>query len=205
MLNSSIRPRTRSLTRGCVTPKSRAARLCVKPCSLMSWPIASMSRERTNRCSASPGGNPRSAKTFPDEGVRRASSPVSAALTVVDFREGRRGRASELAPRPGSVGPSFGSSSRTRGARTPLRGTLRRTTPDVRLRRESVSRIRQLLCHSSAASPRARRQTVRARADGRRRAAPLAERLVFLAANVRPRIEASRRLYKILYGHVRPK
>ena len=199
MLNSSIRPRTRSLTRGWVTPKSRAARVWVRPRALISCSMAIMRHERTARCSASPGGKPRSRNALPDEGVTRVSSPEEVPVIGFDFGERRSGRATALALRGRRVVASLELPSRMRGARSPLLETLRRAERDAPLRRESESRIHQLLSLSSAASPPAPSLTGRAPADSRPRVARLARRHGPLAANDQSRIGASRRIYKILY------
>src|SRR3990172_7399897 len=65
VLNRSILPRRRSLTRGCVTRRIFAASACLRPLdviSLWSWIIKS---DRTFRCAASLGGKPRSRNTLP--------------------------------------------------------------------------------------------------------------------------------------------
>ena len=66
MLNRWRRPRARSLTRGCLTPRAFAARAWVSRRRAIHRSSASMSSALTRRCSASIGGNPRSRKTLPD-------------------------------------------------------------------------------------------------------------------------------------------
>src|SRR5438477_578732 len=67
-LKRLILPRTRSLIRGCVTPKSLAAWACVRfPPSRIRWSSIIRSA-RSLRFSASSGPNPRSRKTLPDDG-----------------------------------------------------------------------------------------------------------------------------------------
>jgi len=69
VLNRSMRPRVRSLTRGCDTRKSFAASFCLSFRDLMSfWTVIKRSA-RTKRCSASSRRNPRSRNTLPVEGV----------------------------------------------------------------------------------------------------------------------------------------
>jgi len=69
VLNKSIRPRGRSLTRGWVTPIILAAILYLRRRDAMSFCTCIMRSARTNRCSASSRRNPRSRNTFPLEGV----------------------------------------------------------------------------------------------------------------------------------------
>src|SRR5574341_222568 len=65
MLKRSIRPRIRSLTRGCVTPRSSAAWACFNPRAVITCCSFSISSARTLRYSASAPEKPRSRKTFP--------------------------------------------------------------------------------------------------------------------------------------------
>src|SRR3989304_7200765 len=65
MLKRSIRPRIKSLTRGCVTPRSSAASACFNPRAVITFCRFTISSARTLRYSASSGEKPRSRKTFP--------------------------------------------------------------------------------------------------------------------------------------------
>jgi hypothetical protein len=60
VLNRSIRPRSKSLTRGCVTPRTLAADFCLSPREVMSFCNWIMRSARTSKCSASSRENPRS-------------------------------------------------------------------------------------------------------------------------------------------------
>jgi hypothetical protein len=64
-----MRPRTRLLIRGCVTPNSLAASAWMRLRSSMSRRIAIIIVERIRRCSASSSSKPRSLNTFPLDGV----------------------------------------------------------------------------------------------------------------------------------------
>src|SRR3972149_3747971 len=65
MLKRSIRPRIRSLTRGCVTPRSSAASACFNPRAVITFCRFTIRSARTVRYSASSPEKPRSRKTFP--------------------------------------------------------------------------------------------------------------------------------------------
>src|SRR5712692_5872587 len=112
MLNRSILPRTRSLMRGCETPKSAAAAACVSLRASISLRISIMSSDRSFRCSASSRSKPRSRNTFPEE--RRIlvviASPPCPDADASDH-------AAVFAPRECRPAESGASASRTRGAR----------------------------------------------------------------------------------------
>jgi hypothetical protein len=72
MLKRSSRPRTRSLTRGWVTPRRCATSACVNRRAAMAFWTLIMRSERTLRCSASSAENPRSRNTLPLEAVTLA-------------------------------------------------------------------------------------------------------------------------------------
>src|SRR5947207_2472931 len=65
MLNRSIFPRTRSLTRGCVTPSNLAAAACVSLRRLIRRSISIIRSARILRLAASSGPKPRSRNTLP--------------------------------------------------------------------------------------------------------------------------------------------
>src|SRR5437870_10780162 len=65
MLKRSIRPRIKSLTRGCVTPRSLAASACFNPRAVITFCRFTINSDRTLRYSASSGEKPRSRKTSP--------------------------------------------------------------------------------------------------------------------------------------------
>lgn len=69
VLNRSMRPRRRSLTRGCVTPRILAASACFNARRATAFCTAIIKSERIKRCSASSRENPRSRNTLPLEGV----------------------------------------------------------------------------------------------------------------------------------------
>lgn len=69
VLNKSMRPRRRSLTRGCDTRRISAASRCFRRCAAMSFCTWIMRSARTRRCSASSRRNPRSRNTFPVDAV----------------------------------------------------------------------------------------------------------------------------------------
>ena len=67
ILNRSMFPRTRSLTRGWVTPNNSAASRCFSPRDSMTCSTWIINSERIFRLSASSAGKPRSLNTFPVE------------------------------------------------------------------------------------------------------------------------------------------
>jgi hypothetical protein len=69
VLNRSIRPRRRSLTRGWVMRSVFANSACVRRLDAISFWTLIIRSARTSRCSASPGANPRSRKTLPVDRV----------------------------------------------------------------------------------------------------------------------------------------
>src|SRR5882757_4162011 len=79
MLNSSISPRNSSSSRDCGTPSRLAARDLPSPRATVR--ISDMSRERSNKFSASTYGNPKSANRFP---VRATAAAVR--LLIVGLR-----------------------------------------------------------------------------------------------------------------------
>src|SRR6266446_3330807 len=69
VLNRSIRPRRRSLTRGCDTRSTFAATFCFSLRDAMIFWTSIIRSARMRRCSASSRRNPRSRNTLPVEGV----------------------------------------------------------------------------------------------------------------------------------------
>ena len=69
VLNRSMRPRRRSLTRGCDTRSSLTAACCFSRRDAMIFWTSIIRSARTRRCSASSRRNPRSRNTLPVEGV----------------------------------------------------------------------------------------------------------------------------------------
>jgi hypothetical protein len=65
VLNKSIRPRSRSLTRGCVMRRILATSACLRPRDIISFWTLIIRSARTSRCSASWPGKPRSRNTLP--------------------------------------------------------------------------------------------------------------------------------------------
>src|SRR5438093_553317 len=77
MLNRSIFPRTRSLTRGCVTPSNLAAAVCVSLRRFSSRSISIIRSARILRLAASSGPKPRPRNTLPVDRCTRVRAMMS--------------------------------------------------------------------------------------------------------------------------------
>ena len=100
-LNSSIRPRTRLLIRGCVTPKKAAAWRWDSRSVLMNSSRRNARNERNSRETASCLGKPRSSKTLPDDGSisDSATGALLAEARALDEPEPRPGELDVALPR----------------------------------------------------------------------------------------------------------
>jgi len=76
VLNRSMRPRRRSLTRGCDTRRISAVSRCFNCRAAMSFCIWIIRSARTSRCSASSRWNPRSRNTLPVDAVTLSGLPT---------------------------------------------------------------------------------------------------------------------------------
>src|SRR5262245_29133872 len=85
VLNKSMRPRRRSLTRGWDTRRISAASRCLSRRAVMSFWTWIMRSARTNRCSASSRRNPTSRNTFPVDAVTLSCLPTLASPQTLEL------------------------------------------------------------------------------------------------------------------------
>jgi hypothetical protein len=146
MLKRSIRPRTRLLIRGCVTPNSLAASPWVRLRSSMSLRTAIINVERIRRCSASSSSKPRSRNTFPLDGVIFVSMVIPTSEAADSF-SGDLSGLPDTAPAQDRclVGPSAAFSFQRRARRILLLQTSRRRRLDAPRRCGFVTRKHRVL------------------------------------------------------------